>query len=157
VLKMVTRVKRLEGLLQQRKQRLVLSDSEGKEASTKEQDIDLDALHQLASKSLGGDSIVEAAYTIYKASQDAHASSDAEHISTVEDTLPAGEGIPAAAPTIPAGSTTIPAGNSMDPAVHAAAAAPSSTIIAANKGKAPMVDDSLPADILSEQERILKN
>nr|GEV75466.1 hypothetical protein [Tanacetum cinerariifolium] len=79
VLKMVTRVKRLEGLLQQRKQRLVLSDSEGKEASTKEQDIDLDALHQLASKSLGGDSIVEAAYTIYKASQDAHASSDAGH------------------------------------------------------------------------------
>nr|GEY57754.1 hypothetical protein [Tanacetum cinerariifolium] len=79
VLKLVTRVKRLEGLLQQRKRRLVLFDSEGEEAATKEQDIDLDALHNMASMSLGGDSTVEAAYTIYKASQDAHASSDAGH------------------------------------------------------------------------------
>nr|GFD49041.1 hypothetical protein [Tanacetum cinerariifolium] len=79
VLKLVTRVKRLEGLLQQRKRRLVLSDSEGEEATTKEQDINLDALYKLASTSLGGDTIVEAAYTIYKASQDAHASSDAGH------------------------------------------------------------------------------
>nr|GEY50599.1 hypothetical protein [Tanacetum cinerariifolium] len=188
VLKLVTRVKRLEGLLQQRKQRLVLSDSEGEEAATKEQDIDLDALHKLASTSLGGDSTVEAAYTIYKASQDAHASSDAGHaaaevpddttmpfrrtsttrrhlrkpftssasehfqenISTVEDTLPAGEGIPTA-------GTTIPAASSIDPTVQAIAVAPSSTIPAADKGKAPMVDDSLPADLLSEQERILKN
>nr|GFA83123.1 hypothetical protein [Tanacetum cinerariifolium] len=39
----------------------------------------LDALHELASTSLGGDATVEAAYTIYKASQDAHASSDAGH------------------------------------------------------------------------------
>nr|GFD62688.1 hypothetical protein [Tanacetum cinerariifolium] len=46
---------------------------------SKEQDIDLDALHKLASTSLRGDSTVEAAYTIYKASQDAHASSDAGH------------------------------------------------------------------------------
>nr|GFD14046.1 hypothetical protein [Tanacetum cinerariifolium] len=53
-----------------------LSDSEGEEAATKEQDIDLDVLYKLASTSLGGDSTVEAAYTIYKASQDAHASSD---------------------------------------------------------------------------------
>nr|GEY08687.1 putative ribonuclease H-like domain-containing protein [Tanacetum cinerariifolium] len=149
VLKLVTRVKQLEGLLQQKKQRLVLSDSEG-------------------------DFIVEAAYTIYKASQDAHASSDAGHataevpdyttmpfsrmttahrrlrkpftssasehfqknISAVEDTLPAGEGIPAAAPTIPAGEG-IPT--------------------ATDKGKAPMVDDSLLANLLFEQERILKN
>nr|GEY94758.1 hypothetical protein [Tanacetum cinerariifolium] len=79
-----------------------------------------------------------------------------KNISAVEDTLPAGEGIPAAAPTIPSGSTTIPAGSSMDTAVHAAAA-PSSTIPAADKGRAPMVDDSLPADLLSKQERILKN
>nr|GFA31423.1 putative ribonuclease H-like domain-containing protein [Tanacetum cinerariifolium] len=71
------RVKRLEGILQQRKRRMVLSDSEGEEAATKEQEINLDALHELASTSLGGDRTVEAAYTIYKASQDAHASSDA--------------------------------------------------------------------------------
>nr|GEZ08472.1 hypothetical protein [Tanacetum cinerariifolium] len=189
VLKLVTRVKRLEGLLQQRNRRLVLSDSEGEEAAIKEQDINLDDLYKLASTSLGGDSTVEAAYTIYKASQDAHASSDADHdtaevptdttmpfrctsttrwhlrkpftssasehflesISAVEDTLLAGEGIPAAA-------TTIPAGSSMDTAVQAAAATPSSNIPAANKGKPPMdTDDSLPADLLSEQERLLKN
>nr|GEZ25259.1 JmjC domain-containing protein [Tanacetum cinerariifolium] len=125
-------------------------------------------LHKLASTSLGGDSTVEASYTIYKASQDTHASSDAGHdaaevpsdttmpfrhtsttrrclrkpftssasdhfpknISAVEDTFPAGEGIPAAAPTIPT---------------------------ATDKGKAPIVDDSLPVDLLSEQERVLKN
>nr|GEV32470.1 JmjC domain-containing protein [Tanacetum cinerariifolium] len=164
ILKLVTRVKRLEGLLQQRKKRLVLFDSEGKEAATKEQDIDLDALHKLASTSLGGDSTVEAAYTIYKASQDAHASSDVGHAADevpadtmpYRHTLPAGKGIPAAAPTIPAGSTPIPSGSSMDPAGQAAAA-PSSTIPATNKGKAPMVDDSLHVDLLSEQERILKN
>nr|GFD61140.1 hypothetical protein [Tanacetum cinerariifolium] len=46
---------------------------------------------------------------------------------------------------------------SRDPAGQAAATAPSSTIPAADKGKAPMVDDSLPADLLTEQERILKN
>nr|GEW90467.1 hypothetical protein [Tanacetum cinerariifolium] len=59
VLKLVTRVKRLEGLLQQRKGRLVLSDSESEEAASKEQDIDLDALHKLDRTSLGGDSTVE--------------------------------------------------------------------------------------------------
>nr|GEX20613.1 hypothetical protein [Tanacetum cinerariifolium] len=51
----------------------------GEDATTTEQDIDLDALHKLGSTSLGGDSTVEAAYTIYKASQYAHASSDASH------------------------------------------------------------------------------
>nr|GEX94753.1 copia protein [Tanacetum cinerariifolium] len=79
VLKLVSRVKRLEGLLHQRKRRMVLSNSEGEEAATKEKGIDLDAFHKLASMSLGGDTTVEAAYTIYKASQDAHASSDAGH------------------------------------------------------------------------------
>nr|GEU78921.1 aminoacyl-tRNA synthetase, class 1a, anticodon-binding [Tanacetum cinerariifolium] len=79
VLKLVSRVKRLEGLLQQRKRRMVLSDSEGEEAAAKEKDIDLDALHKMTSTSLGGDTTVEAIYTIYKASQDAHASSDAGH------------------------------------------------------------------------------
>nr|GFB39340.1 hypothetical protein [Tanacetum cinerariifolium] len=140
VLKLVSRVKWLEGLLQQRKRRPVLSDYEGKEAATKEQDIDLDALHRLASTSLGGDSTIEAAYTIYKASQDAHASSDAGH---------------AADETIPASSTPIPssggvsAGSYMDLDGQAAAAAPSSTILAADKGKAPMIDDSFPPDLLS--------
>nr|GFA06453.1 hypothetical protein [Tanacetum cinerariifolium] len=200
VLKLVSMVKRLEGILQERKRRLVLSDSEGEEVAIKEQDINLDALHRLASTSLGGDSSIEASYTIYKASQDAHASFDAGHaadevpadtmpfkrtrtarrclrktitssafehfqenISAVKDTIPTGEGIRAAAQTIPAGSTPIPSsgdvstGSFMDPAGHAAAAAPSSTIPAANKGKAPMIDDYLPADLLSEQERILKN
>nr|GEV66805.1 reverse transcriptase domain-containing protein [Tanacetum cinerariifolium] len=167
----------------------------------REQDIDLDALHKLASTFVGGDTTVEAAYTIYKASQNAHASSDVgddedevpddttmpfrrtrtkrrrlrntvtsstfkhfqEYIFAVEDTIPAGDGIPADAQTIPAGSTPIPssggvsAGSSMDPAGHAVVAAPSSTIPAADIGKAPMVDDSLPANLLTEHERILKN
>nr|GEX34006.1 hypothetical protein [Tanacetum cinerariifolium] len=172
VLKLVSRVKRLEGILNQRKRRMVLSDSEGEEAATKEQEFDLDALHELASMSLGGDTTVKAALTIFKASQDAHASSDAGHdadevpdtttmpfrctrtkrrwlgktftssafehfqenISAIEDTIPAGVGIPADAQTIPAGSTPI------------------STI----GGKAPMVDDSILADLLTEQEQVLK-
>nr|GFB26560.1 hypothetical protein [Tanacetum cinerariifolium] len=68
VLMLVSRVKRLEGLLQQRKRRVVLSNSEGEEAATKkEKGIDLYALHNLASMSLGGDTTVEAAFTIYKA------------------------------------------------------------------------------------------
>nr|GFC13643.1 hypothetical protein [Tanacetum cinerariifolium]GFC13684.1 hypothetical protein [Tanacetum cinerariifolium] len=49
----------------------------------------------------------------------------------------AGAGLPAAAITIPAGS-------SMDVVVHAVAA-PLSSIPSIDKGKAPMVDDSLPA------------
>nr|GFA00196.1 hypothetical protein [Tanacetum cinerariifolium] len=202
VLKLVSRVKRLEGILTHRKRRMVLYDSEGDEAPTKETEINLDVLHELASTSLGGDTIVKAAYTIFKASQDAHASSDTSHdedevpdsttmpfrrtrtkrrrlrktftssafehfqenISAVEDTIPAGDGIPADAQTIPAGSTPIPttggvfAGSSMDPAGQAAATAPSSSAIpTADKGKAPMVDDSIPADLLTEQERVLNN
>nr|GEV14276.1 hypothetical protein [Tanacetum cinerariifolium] len=192
------RVKRLEGILQQRKRRLLLSYSEGEDAATKEQEINLDALHELASTSLGGDTTVKAAYTIYKASQDAHASLDAgpdedevpdttnmpfrrtrtkrrqlrktftsfafkhfqENVSAVEDTISAGAGIPADAQTIPTGITPIPTtggvsvGSSMDPVGQAAAAAPSSSAIpAADKGKASMVDDSIHADLLTEQER----
>nr|GEU48374.1 copia protein [Tanacetum cinerariifolium] len=185
-----------EGLLQQQKRRLVLSDSESEEAATKEQDIDLNALHKLASTSLGGDTTVEAAYTIYKASQATHASLDAGHdadavpddttmpfrrtrtkrrrlrktytslafehfqenISVGEDTIPVGGGIPADAQTIPAGSTPIPsyggvsAGSSMDPAGQAAAAAPSSTIPAADKGKSPMLGEDLAKKLQAEQE-----
>nr|GEV28099.1 JmjC domain-containing protein [Tanacetum cinerariifolium] len=167
VLNLVTRVKRLEGLLQQRKRRLVLSDSEGEEVASKEQDIDLDALHKLASTSLGAEVPADTTMPFRRTSttqrllRKPFTSSSSvyflENTSAVEDTLPAGEGIPTAALTISIGSTTILAGSSMDTAVHAAAAAPSSTIPAANKGKAPMVNDSLPADLLSEQERILKN
>nr|GEY91259.1 hypothetical protein [Tanacetum cinerariifolium] len=124
------------------------------EAASTEQDIDLDALHKLASTSLGGDSTIKAAYTIYKASQDVYASSDAGHAAAeVPDdttmpfrhTLPAVEGIPA-------GSITIPAGSSIDPTVQAAAAAPSSTIPAADKGKAPMLGEELAKKLHAEQE-----
>nr|GEY92341.1 putative reverse transcriptase domain-containing protein [Tanacetum cinerariifolium] len=163
-LKLVTRVKRLEGLLQQRKRRLVLSDSKGEDATPTEQDIDLEALHTLASTSLGGDSTDKAAgHDVAEVPADAtmpfHSTSTTRRrlkksftsstSAHVPDNIPASAGIPAVA-------TTIPAGSSMDAAVHAAAA-PSSSIPAVDKGKAPMVDDSLPADLLSEQERVLKN
>nr|GEY92078.1 hypothetical protein [Tanacetum cinerariifolium] len=78
-----------------------------------------------------------------------------ENISADEDTIPAN------AQSILAGSTPIPssggvsASSSMDPADQAAAAAPSSTIPAADKGKAPMVDDSLPADQFARQQEEL--
>nr|GEW85747.1 uncharacterized mitochondrial protein AtMg00810-like [Tanacetum cinerariifolium] len=62
-----------------------------------------------------------------------------ENIIAVAYTIPAGGGIPADAQTIPAGSTPIPSFGADD------------------KGKAPMVDDSLLVDLLTEQERILKN
>nr|GEX62032.1 putative ribonuclease H-like domain-containing protein [Tanacetum cinerariifolium] len=159
ILKLVTRVKRLEGLLQQRKQILVLFDTEGDDATLTEQDIDLEALHMLASKSLGGDSTDKAA------------DHDAAEVPTyatmpfrrrrlrkpftsfpsahVPENILAGTGFLAAA-------TIIPAGSSMNAAVTVAGA-PLSSILAVDKGKAPMVDESLPADLLSEQERILKN
>nr|GEU75490.1 ribonuclease H-like domain, reverse transcriptase, RNA-dependent DNA polymerase [Tanacetum cinerariifolium] len=164
VLKLVTRVKQLEGLLQQRKQRLVLSDSEGEDATPTEQDIDLEALHTLASTSLGGDSSDKAAghdaaevpadttmpfrrtSTTRRRLRKPFTSFASSH---VPENIPSGAGLPAAA-------TTIPVGSFIDVAVHAAAA-PSSSIPTVDKGKAPMVDDSLPADLLSEQEHILKN
>nr|GEU87671.1 xylulose kinase-1 [Tanacetum cinerariifolium] len=159
VLKLVSRVNRLEGLLQQRKRRMVLFDSEGEEAATKEKDIDLDALHKLASMSLGGDTTIKAAYTIYKASQDVHASSDVGHD---EDVVPNDTTMPFRR-TRTKRSTPIPtiggvsAGSSMDPVGQAVAAPSSSAIPATDKDKAPMVDNSIPADLLTEQERVLKN
>nr|GEY74689.1 membrane trafficking VPS53 family protein [Tanacetum cinerariifolium] len=151
ILKLVSRVKRLEGLLQQRKRRMVLFDSEGEEAATKEKDIDLDALHKLVSTSLGD------------AGHDEDVVPDDTTMS-FRHAISAGAGIPADAQTIHAGSTPIPttggvsAGSSMDPAGQAVAAAPSSSAIpVADKGKAPMVDDSIPTDLLTEQERVLKN
>nr|GEZ90650.1 hypothetical protein [Tanacetum cinerariifolium] len=75
-------------------------------------------------------------------------------------TIPASDGISVDAQTIPAGSTPIPtiggvfAGSFMDPTGQTAAAAPSSSaILVTDKGKALMVDDSIPADILTEQEQ----
>nr|GFC69304.1 hypothetical protein [Tanacetum cinerariifolium] len=127
-----------------------------------EQDIDLAALHTLARTSLGGDS------------SDTPAGHDAAEV-PADTSMPSRitrrrlrkpfssfasanvfEDIPGGA-SVPAAATTIPAGSSVDAAVRAAAAHSSSIPIAADKGKAPMVDDSLPADLLSEQERALKN
>nr|GEZ54681.1 hypothetical protein [Tanacetum cinerariifolium] len=68
----------------------------------------------------------------------------------VPENVPVGAGIFAAA-------TTIPAGSPMDAAVYAAVSPSYSIPTAADKGKAPMVDDSLPVDLLSEQERVFKN
>nr|GEZ49955.1 retrovirus-related Pol polyprotein from transposon TNT 1-94 [Tanacetum cinerariifolium] len=133
----------------------------GDEAAIKAQDIDLEALHKLASTSLGGDTTIEAAYTIHTASQDAHASSDAgpdEAEVPGDSTMPFRHTIPADAQTIPAGSTPIPssegvsAGSSMNPADQADVAAPSSTIPATNKGKAPMLGEDLAKKLHTEQE-----
>nr|GEZ61238.1 DNA-binding pseudobarrel domain-containing protein [Tanacetum cinerariifolium] len=129
VLKLVTRVKRLEGLLQQRKRRLVLSDFEGDDATSTEQDIDLEALHTLASKSLGGDSTDKAAG--YGAAE-----------------------VPADA-TMPFWRRRLMKPFTSFTSAHVPENIPAGAVV--DKGKAPMVDDSLPADLLSEQERILKN
>nr|GEY56961.1 hypothetical protein [Tanacetum cinerariifolium] len=68
----------------------------------------------------------------------------------VPENVPAGAGIFAAA-------TTIPTGSPMDAAVYAAVSPSYSIPTAADKGKEPMVDGSLPVDLLSEQERVFKN
>nr|GEU98432.1 hypothetical protein [Tanacetum cinerariifolium] len=160
VLKLVTRVKRLDGLLQQRKRRLVLSDSEGEDVTTTEQEFDLAALHTLASATLGDDSSATVAGPDAETTMPVHSTSATRRrlrkpftssvSAHVSETIPAGVRVPAAA-------TTIFAGSLVDAAVHAAAAPSSSIPTAADKGKAPMVDDSLHADLLSEQERVLKN
>nr|GEY41713.1 JmjC domain-containing protein [Tanacetum cinerariifolium] len=160
ILKLVTRVKRLEGLLQQRKRRLVLSDSEGEDATTLEQEFNLAALHTLASATLGDDPSATAAHP------DVETTMPSERTSTtrrrlrkpftysvsahVSETIPLGVRVPTAAATIPTGS-------SVDAAVHAAATPSSSIPTATDKGKALMVDNSPPTDLLSEYERVLKN
>nr|GEV72089.1 ribonuclease H-like domain-containing protein [Tanacetum cinerariifolium] len=53
---------------------------------------------------------------------------------------------------VPVGRCTITTGSSVDVAVHAAAAPSFSIPTAADKGKAPMVDDSLPANLLQQEE-----
>nr|GFA32428.1 hypothetical protein [Tanacetum cinerariifolium] len=158
-LKLVTRVKQLEGHLQQWKRRLVLSDSEGEDATPTEHDIDFASLHTLTHTSLGDDSSAPATgpdanttmpfrstSTTRRRLRKSFTSSGSVHVSK---NIPAGTSVHAA--------TTIPAGSSVDAAIHAVAAPSSSIPTAADKGKAPMVDDSLPAHILSEQECVLKN
>nr|GEZ14666.1 synaptobrevin, longin-like domain protein [Tanacetum cinerariifolium] len=125
-----------------------------------EQDIDLEALYTLASMSLGGDSSdkaaghdaaeVPAAATMPFRQRRLRKPFTTSASSHVPGNIPASADIPAAA-------TIIPAGSSMDAAVHSAAAHSSFIPTATDKGKAPMVDDSFPADLLSEQERVLKN
>nr|GEV81724.1 hypothetical protein [Tanacetum cinerariifolium] len=157
---MVTRVKQLDGLIEQRKRRLVLSNSEGEDATTAEQEFDLAALHTLESVTLGDDSSTTAAGPDAETTMPVHSTSTTRRrlkkpftssvSALVSKTIPAVVRVPPAA-------TTIPAGSSVDAAIHVAAAHSSSIPTVADKGKAPMVDDSLPADLLSEQERVLKN
>nr|GEW10484.1 hypothetical protein [Tanacetum cinerariifolium] len=155
VLKLVTRVKRLEGLLQQRKRRLVLSDSEGEDATTTEQEFDIAALHTLASATLCDDPSaiaagpdvettmpVERTSTIRRRIRKPFTSSVYVHVS---ETIPPGVRVPAAA-------TTIPAASSVDAAVRAAAAPFLSIPTAADKGKAPMLGEELAKKIQAEQE-----
>nr|GFA81628.1 hypothetical protein [Tanacetum cinerariifolium] len=160
VLKLVTRVKRLEGLLQQRKRRLVLSDSEGEDTTPTEQDIDLQALHTLARTSLGG------------ASSDTPAGHDAAEVpadTSMPSRIPSttrrrlrkpfsssasahvSKNIPVGA-SIPTAATTIPTGSFVDAAGRAAAAPSSSIPTAADKGKAPMLGEELAKKIHAEQE-----
>nr|GEY58230.1 hypothetical protein [Tanacetum cinerariifolium] len=154
------RVSTLENELGITKKRLVLSDSEGEDATPTEHDIDLASLHTLAHVYLGGDSSAPAA------GPDAYTTMPFRSTSTtrrrlrkpftsyasayVSENIPAGVSVLAAA-------TTISAGSSVDAAVHAAAAPSSFIPTTVDTGKAPMVDDSLPTDLLSEQERVLKN
>nr|GEZ87592.1 uncharacterized mitochondrial protein AtMg00810-like [Tanacetum cinerariifolium] len=151
VLKLVSRVKRLEEILNQQKRIMVLSDSEGEEAATKEQEINLDALHELASTHTR---------TKRRRLRKTFTSSAFEHfqenISAVEDTIPAGDGIPADAQTIPADSTPIlttggvSAGSSMDPAGQAAAAAPSSSAIIGSR-VCKLLGDDVKEDNMNER------
>nr|GEY35435.1 hypothetical protein [Tanacetum cinerariifolium] len=132
----------------------------GEDATTMEQEFDLAALYTLASATLGDDPSTTAA------GPDVETTMPGERTSTtcrrlrkpftsyvsahVSETIPPGVRVPAAA-------TTIPVGSSVDADVHAAAAPSSSIPTAAYKGKAPMVDNSPPTDLLSEHERVLKN
>nr|GFA45158.1 aminoacyl-tRNA synthetase, class 1a, anticodon-binding [Tanacetum cinerariifolium] len=160
VLKLVTRVKRLEGLLQQRKRRLVLSDSEGDDATSTEHDIDLASVRMLAHTSLGSgfsDQATgpDAAEVLADTTMPFRSTSTTRRrlrkTFTTSALVHVPENIPAGA-SVPATATTIPAGSSVAVVVHGAAAPSSSIHTAADKGKAPMVDDSLPADLLTEQE-----
>nr|GEU82412.1 hypothetical protein [Tanacetum cinerariifolium] len=172
VLKLVSRVKRLEGVLQQRKRRMVLSDSEGEEAATKEKDLTLMLFISWIARPWEAIQLLRLLIPSTKLPKmlmppqmlvmmKMRFLTILPCLSDVQEpnTIPASDGIPADAQTILDGSTPIPttggvsAGSSIDPAGQAAAAPSSSAIPGADKGKAPMVDDSIPADLLTEQER----
>nr|GFC02112.1 hypothetical protein [Tanacetum cinerariifolium] len=119
-------------LLHQRKRRLVLSDSVGDDTTQTEQDINLAALHTLARTFLGGNS------------SDKPAGHDVAE-------LPADTSMPFRTTRRRLRKPSV------DAAVRATAPSSSSIPTAADKGKAPMVDDFPPADLLLEQERVLKN
>nr|GEU56689.1 uncharacterized mitochondrial protein AtMg00810-like [Tanacetum cinerariifolium] len=142
VLKLVTRFKRLEGLLQQRKRRLVLLDSEGDNATTKEQEFDLAALYTLASVTLGDDPFATAA------GRDVDSTMLVECTSTTRRRLRK----PSPSVRVPAAATTIPAAISVDAAIRAAAAPSFSIPTAADKDKAPMLGEELEKKIQAEQE-----
>nr|GEV28867.1 hypothetical protein [Tanacetum cinerariifolium] len=119
----------------------------GDDATTKEPEFDLAALHILASVTLGDDPSTTAA------SPDVDSTMPVERTSTTHRCLrKSSPGV-----RVPAAATTILAISSVDAVVRAAVAPFSSITTAVDKGKAPMVDDSPPADLLSEQERVLKN
>nr|GEZ40474.1 hypothetical protein [Tanacetum cinerariifolium] len=156
----VTRVKRLEGLLQQQKRRMVLSDSEGEYTTPTEKDIDLEALQTLARTSLGGDSSDTLAghdaadvpadtsmpsrspSTTRRRLRKPFSSSASAH---VPKNVPAGACVSAAA-------STIPAGRSVDAVVYVAAAPSSFIPTAADKGKAPMLGEELAKKFNAEQK-----
>nr|GEY78238.1 hypothetical protein [Tanacetum cinerariifolium] len=132
----------------------------GEDATTSEQEFDLAALHTLASATLRDDPSATATHpdaettmpvystrTTRRRLRKPFTSSVSAHVS---ETIPAGVGVPAVASTILATSL-------VDAAVRAAVAPSPSIPTAADKGKAPMVDNSPPADLLSDQERVLKN
>ncbi|GJU74151.1 putative ribonuclease H-like domain-containing protein [Tanacetum coccineum] len=77
VLKLVARVKKLEGKVRKTKRRVIISDSEDEEASTKT-DFDLEALSELVNATLGSASQieVETVVTLSQASRDAQLRSD---------------------------------------------------------------------------------
>nr|GEV63910.1 ribonuclease H-like domain-containing protein [Tanacetum cinerariifolium] len=125
-----------------------------------EQEFDLAALHTLASTTLGDDPSATAVGPDVKTTMPGERTSTTRrHLrkpftssvsAHVSETIPPGVRVPAAA-------TTIPASSSVDVDVHTAVVPSSSIPTAADKGKAPMVDNSPPADLLSEHERVLKN
>nr|GEV45091.1 ribonuclease H-like domain, reverse transcriptase, RNA-dependent DNA polymerase [Tanacetum cinerariifolium] len=157
VLKLVTRVKRLEGLLQQRKRRLVLSDFEGDDATPTEHDIDLASLHTLAHTSFtsgsfdqatGPDAAEVLAYTTMPFCSSSTMRRRLKKTFTTSASAHVPENIHVGA-SIPAAATTILVGSSVATVVHAAATPSSSIPTAADKGKAPM---ELAKKIHAEQD-----
>ncbi|GJR79201.1 hypothetical protein Tco_0149986 [Tanacetum coccineum] len=163
VLKLVARVKKLEGKVRKTKRRVIILDSEDVEASTKT-DFDLEALGELVNVTLVSASQieVEAAVTLSQASRDAQLRSDGtpersyqrkglrsrlrkqsnilafekfqSQVAAIGTSIPA-DGVPAVS-SIPA--LSIPTCSSNVSAVSFS-----------DKGKAPVVDETSKADLLS--------